>query len=117
MKATLATLALVTLMITSTAAWAGVDSTSSKLPPATSFSARISEVVGDTLHFIILNPAKDKVIVKVYSDRNVKVMQTSIGRKEAVHVTYLMENMRKAKYTAIVERNDQEVARKVVTLK
>ena len=117
MKATLATLALVTLMITSTAAWAGADSTKSKVPEASAFTARISEVVGDTLHFIILNPAKDKVVVKVYSDRNVKVMQTSIGRKEAVHVSYLMENMRRTSYTAIVERNDKEVARKVVTLK
>jgi len=117
MKATLATLVLVSLMITSAAAYAGTDSTSARLPEKSTFSARISEIVGDTLHFIILNPGRDKVVVKVYSDRNVKVMQTNLGRKEAVHISYLMENMRKANYTAVVERNEQEVARKVVTLK
>lgn len=117
MKATLATLILAALMLTSATVWAGADSTRANSPVATSFSARITEIVGDTLHFIILNPDREKVVLKVYSDRNVKVMQTSLGRKEAVHVSYLMENMREASYTAIVESNGREVARKVVTLK
>lgn len=115
MKATIATLVLITLMITS-AARANNDSTFNRLPVAEQFNAKISAIHGDTLTFFIMNPAKDKVVVKVYSDRDVKVMQYNIGRKEAVRLSYLMENMRPCTYTAVIERNGKEVLSQEVAL-
>jgi len=115
MKAILATLVLAGLMITSTS-WAAKDSTSTRLPNAAHFTAKISKIHGDTLTFTVLNPGKDKVVLKVYSDRDVKVMQYNIGRKEAVRLSYLMENMRPCTYTAVIERNDKEVLSEEVAL-
>jgi hypothetical protein len=115
MKATIATLVLISLMITS-ATWANTDSTSTNLSAPERFTAKISDIKGDTLTFTILNPEKDKVILKVFSDRDVKVMQYNIGRKEAVRLSYLMENMRPCTYTAVVERNGKEILNKEVEL-
>ena len=115
MKATITTLVLISLMITS-AAWAGKDPSKAKLPDTVTFNARISKIHGDTLTFTILNPDYDKVVVKVFSDHDVKVMQYSMGKKEAVRLNYLMENMRPCTYTAVVERNDKEVLRKEVEM-
>jgi len=116
MKATITTLVLVTLMITTAFAGNDKEPGKAKSPVATSFSADISNIRLDTLFFTIMNPEKDKVVVKVYSDRDVQVMKYNIGRKQAVRLTYLMEGMRCCKYKAVIERNNEVVASKEVVL-
>ena len=117
MKTIITSLVLVSLMITS-AAWAGKDSTRTRKPLETaSFKAWVSDVQTDTLIFRITNPDKDKVMVKVYSDHNTKVLNYNLGHQDAVRVLYLMKNMRPCTYIAVVERNGEEVLRKEVELK
>jgi hypothetical protein len=115
MKTILATLTLTALMITT--AWAGDDSLTVNTPVAETFSARISLLKGDSIRFLILNPEKDDVIVKVYSDHDIKVMEYDLENKKAVKLTYVMVDMRKCCYTAVVERNDKEVLRKMLIMK
>ena len=116
MKTILTTIALVTLMMTSTA-WAANDSVVSQTPSADAFKATISLIDGDTLRFLVLNPDEDEVVVKVYSENDLKVMEYDLDRKKGVKLTYVMAEMKKCCYTAVVEHNDEEVARKKVTIK
>lgn len=116
MKATLASFILISLMITS-AARAGSDSVSTTRSDDSSFDAKISLYNGDTLRFLILNPDQDKIAVKVYSDHRIKVLNYDLGTEDAIKVKYVMDNMRKCGYTAVVVRNDKEVARKEFSLK
>jgi hypothetical protein len=115
MKTILATLTLTALIITT--AWAGTDSTTLNTPSAETFSARVSLLKGDSIRFIILNPEMDDITVKVYSDHNIKVMEYDLENKKAVKLTYVMVDMRKCCYTAVVERNDTEVLRKKIEVK
>lgn len=115
MKTIIATFVLVSLMLT-TAAWAGKNPEKAKLPDTASFDARISNLHGDTLTVTVVNPDRDKVVVKVFSDRNLKVLQYTFAKKEVARLNYLMEDMRHCTYTAVVERNQEVVLRKEIEL-
>ena len=115
MKTILATLVLTALMITTVSA--GTDSSAVSTPTAETFKASISLLKGDSIRFLILNPDMDDVTVKVFSDRNIKVMEYDLENKKAVKLTYVMVDMRKCCYTAVVERNDKEVASKKIEIR
>jgi hypothetical protein len=112
----LTTLVLVTLMFTSTA-WAANDTLAVSTSSAETFNARISLLNGDTIRFLILNPDGDDVVLKVYSDRDLKVMEYDLNGEKALKLSYRMDDMRKCCYTAVVERNDKEVARKMIEIR
>lgn len=116
MKTLIATLVLFSLVFTSNVK-ANTDSMAIKAPAAESFSARVSLLHGDTLRFIILNPDGEDVVVKVYSDHNIKVMEYDLNGEKALKLNYRMNDMRKCCYTAVVEHKEKEVVRKKIELK
>ena len=115
MKTLIATLVLFSLVLSSNVR-ANTDSIAANAPASESFSARISLLNGDTIRFLILNPDGEDVVVKVYSDHNLKVMEYDLNGEKALKLNYSMKDMRKCCYTAVVERNEKKVASKKITL-
>jgi len=116
MKTTIATAALMILMIAATAN-AGPDTTWTKVPSELAFDATVNLQVNDIIEFRVEKPVGEKVVLKIYSERNNKIYQRTLRKEKGIELNCDMSNMDKGTYTCVVERNGEEVVRKAITLK
>ena len=113
MKTTIATLAMM-LLLAGNAAWSNGDSTLSVNDPAAKFDACVNLYPGSVIQFRVVTPDKDLVILKVYSDWNIKVLDYEMESQKALKLDFDLKDMRKTTYTCVVERNGKEVIRKEI---
>ena len=57
------------------------------------------------INFRISNPESDKIVMKIYNEKNVKVFHRRTKRNINLSIKCDMQNCTTGKYTAVVERN------------
>jgi hypothetical protein len=116
MKTTIAIAALMVLM-TAASVNAKPDSTWTRISNDLAFQAAVNAQLNNVIEFRVIKPTGDKVVLKIYTDRNNKIYQRSIRNENSIELDCDMQNFGKGTYTCVIERNGQEVVRKAVTLK
>lgn len=116
MKTTIATAALMILMTAATVN-AAPDTTWTRVPSDLAFDATVNLQVNDIIEFRVDKPAGDKVVLKIYSERNNKVYQRTLRKEKGIELNCDMSQMGKGTYICVIERNGEEVVRKAITVK
>lgn len=104
------------LLLAGNAAWSNGDTTITANQTKTEFEACVNLYPGSVIQFRVVNPEKDLVILKVYSDWNIKVLDYEMDSQKALKLDFDLKDMRKTTYTCVVERNGKEVIRKKINL-
>jgi hypothetical protein len=115
MKTAILTAAMIILM---TAANAGTNSDSVNTPTAAVqiFKACIVHPSANFIDFRVANPASEKVVLKIYNDKKVKIFHRTIRKNVEMSIKCDMSNCGAGTYTCVVERNGQEELRQLITL-
>jgi len=115
MKTTILTAALL-ILVTLASARTSPDTISSPLSVKEQFKAFIIQPGEDLIKFRVTNPSLDKVVLKIYNDKNVKVFHRSTKKDKVYSIGCDMRNCESGVYTCVVERNGQVELRKQVTI-
>ena len=115
MKTAILTAALVALL---TAANANpvYDTVSNPLHKEASFNVAIVQPSADVINFRISNPENEKVVLKIYNGKKIKVFHKNVKSYTELSVKCDLSNCEAGSYTAVVEKNGEETLRKVITL-
>ena len=112
MKTTILTAALF-IVITAASAMTVNDTISLTTPVAVQeFKANIIQPSMHILNFRIANPAADKVVMKIYNEKKVKVFHRSTKKIKELSIRCNMQNCSPGLYTCVIERNGKEELRK-----
>jgi hypothetical protein len=108
MKTAILTAAMMILMATATSAgsYKNIDNPGS--PVKTEFKAAIVQPSAHFIHFSVANPSSDKVVMKIYNDKNVKVFHRRTKNEKEWSIRCDMRNAESGIYTCVVERNGKE---------
>ncbi len=114
MKTAILTAAMMILM---TVASAGTftDTTSVPGPAQQIFKAWVIQQDNNQIKFRVHNPSEEKVVLKIYNDKNVKVFHRTVKSEKDMSIIADMTNCSAGIYTCVVERNGQEEVRKPIT--
>jgi hypothetical protein len=115
MKTTILTAALVVLM-TAANAKPLYDTVYTPVTREQSFNATIVQPSADIINFRVSNPEKEKVVLKIYNGKKVKVFHRNVKSYKELSIKCDMSNCEAGTYTAVVEKNGQETLRKLITL-
>jgi hypothetical protein len=107
-----------TLMILMTAATysAPADSVNSNNSQEQYFKVWVNQPSGDIIKFRVIKPSEEKVVLKIYGEKNNKIYQRTIKKDKGLELTCDMSDFTRGNYTCVVERNGKEVVRKPITL-
>ena len=64
------------------------------------------------INFRVSNPESDKVVMKIYNERNIKVFHRRTKKNIDVSIKCDMQNCTSGTYTAVIERNGEQELRK-----
>jgi hypothetical protein len=112
MKTAILTAAMMILMTTAVSARTLNDTVTNPLPTEKVFKATILQPSLHMINFRIANPSADKVVLKIYNEKNVKVMHKVTKTTRDYSLKCEMTEIDPGIYTAVVVRNGQEEARK-----
>jgi hypothetical protein len=115
MKTTIATAALMILMTAATVN-ATPDTSWTKLNSDLAFEATVNLQANDIIEFRVAKPSGEKVVLKIYSEKNNKIYQKTLKREKAIELNCDMSDMGNGTYSCVIERNGEEVVRKDITL-
>jgi hypothetical protein len=115
MKTAILTAAMMILM---TAAFASQspDTINSFNSREKDFKAWVNHTSADIIKFRVVNPSEEKVVLKIYSEKNNKIYHRNIKSEKGLEINCDMSDFGKGTYTCVVERNGREVVRKPITL-
>jgi hypothetical protein len=115
MKTAILTAAMMILM---TAAGARTinDTVSNPLPVEKVFKVTIFQPSAHMINFRVANPTADKVVMKIYNEKKVKVLYRATKTTKDFSLKCDLTNCDPGIYTAVVERNGQEEARKQILI-
>jgi hypothetical protein len=112
MKTAILTAAMMILMTTAISARTLNDTVTNPLPTEKMFKVSILQPSVHMINFRVANPSSDKVVMKIYDEKNVKVMHKVTKTNKDYSLKCDMTNIEPGIYTAVVVRNGQEEARK-----
>jgi hypothetical protein len=115
MKTVILTAALMILM-TAASVCAPTDSVNTYKAGEQNFKVWVNQPAGDIIKFRVIKPAKEKVVLKIYGEKNNKIYQRTIKNDTGLEVNCDMSEFANGTYTCVVERNGREVVRKPITL-
>lgn len=115
MKTTIFTAALMILM-TAASFCAPVDTVISNNSMDQNFKVWVNQPSGDIIKFRVIKPAEEKVVLKIYAEKNNKIYQRNIKNDKGLEINCDLSDFGKGTYTCVVERNGKEVVRKPITL-
>lgn len=115
MKTAILTAAMMILMTAATFS-APADSINASESEGQYFKVWVNQPAGDIIKFRVIKPAKEKVVLKIYGEKNNKIYQRTIKNDTGLEVSCDMSEFSNGTYTCVVERNGKEVARKAITL-
>lgn len=113
MKTAILTTAMIFLMIAANARTFSDTSTGS---PEQIFKVWVIQPEANIIKFRLKNPAEEKVVLKIYNDKKVKVFHRVVKNEKEVSISCDMSNCGTGTYTCVVEKNGNEVARKPITM-
>ena len=115
MKTAILTAAMMILM---TAAGARTinDTISNPLPVKQEFKAEIVQPSAHFINFRVANPTSDKVVMKIYNEKNVKVFHRATKNPKEMSIKCDMNYVDSGVYTCVILRNGQEELRKQITI-
>jgi hypothetical protein len=116
MKTTIVTAAMMILMTAATAS-ASIDTINSFKSPEQTFKVLVNAPESNMIKFTLVKPAEEKVLLKIYGEKNNKLFQRVIKSENGLEVNCDMSDFGSGTYTCVVERNGKEVMRKAITLK
>ena len=85
-------------------------------PEKVEFKDSIVQPSHEIINFRIANPAADKVVMKIYNDKKVKVFHRSTKTTKDLSIKCDMSNVVSGVYTCVVLRNGKEEVRKQVVI-
>ncbi len=111
MKTAILTFAMMILM---TVSYAGTtdDKVNPGTPEKKEFKATIVQPSDHMINFRVTNPSSEKVVMKIYNERKVKVFHRSTKSSKDLSIKCDMTNVDSGIYTCVVLRNGQEEVRK-----
>jgi hypothetical protein len=112
MKTAILTTAMMILMTVAVSARTINDTVANPLPVEKVFKATIVQPSDQMINFRIANPSADKVVMKIYNEKNVKVLHKVTKTTKDYSLKCDMTQIDPGIYTAVVERNGQEEVRK-----
>jgi hypothetical protein len=115
MKTAILTAAMMILM-TAASVCAPTDSVNSYKAEEQYFKVWVNQASGSIIKFRVVKPTEEKVVLKIFSEKNNKIYQRSIKSDKGLEVNCDMSDFGKGTYTCVVERNGKEVVRKPITL-
>jgi hypothetical protein len=115
MKTAIVTAAMMILMTAATAR-ASVDTINSFKSDEQLFKVWVNQPSGDIIKFRVIKPTEEKVVLKIYGEKNNKIYQRNVKAEKGIEINCDMSDFRAGTYTCVVERNGQEVVRKSITL-
>jgi hypothetical protein len=81
------------------------------------FQASITLKYNDIIEFRVEKQPADKVVLKIYSEKNNKIYQRIIKKNNCIIIKCDMSNMDNGKtYTCLIERNNQEIIKKSIII-
>jgi len=80
------------------------------------FKASIVQPAADMINFRVANPDAEKVVLKIYNGKKVKVFHRTTRSSKELSIKCDMSNCDSGTYTCVVERNGKEELRKLITL-
>jgi hypothetical protein len=115
MKTAILTAAMMILM---TAAQARTidDTTYTTASAGQIFKVWVIQPDANIIKFRVNNPNEEKVVMKIYNDKKVKVFHRTIKNENKQSISCDMSNCGSGTYTCVVERNGREELRKLITL-
>lgn len=115
MKTTILSAALMILMTVATAR-ESADTINSFKSDEQTFKVWVNHPSGDIIMFRVIKPTEEKVVLKIYGEKNNKIFQRKIKSEKGLEVNCDMSDFGTGTYTCVVERNGREVVRKSITL-
>jgi len=116
MKTAILTAAMIVLMTVSLTARTTDDNINPGVPEKVEFKVTIGQPSSHMINFRVANPDSEKIVLKIYNERNVKVFHKVTRNKKEYGVGCDMTNVDSGIYTAVVIRNGEEIARKQVMI-
>ena len=115
MKTAILTAAMMILMTAASARTIN-DTISNPLPATQEFKASIVQPSAHFINFRVANPTSDKVVMKIFNEKKVKVFHRATKSSREMSIKCDMRNCDSGIYTCVVERNGQVELRKQVTI-
>jgi hypothetical protein len=81
-------------------------------PEKVEFKASIAQPSNNVINFRVVNPESEKVVMKIYNEKKVKVFHRATKVSKAYSLKCDMSNLDSGLYTCVVLRNGQEEVRK-----
>lgn len=75
----------------------------------------INEYRNNIVEFRMLKTNDEKITLKVYSDRGVKIYHRNFKKASGLELDCDLSALRDGKYTFVIEKNNREILRKVFT--
>lgn len=115
MKTVILTAAMMILMTAATFS-EPVDSVNTSKSEGQYFKVWVNQPAGNIIKFRVIKPVEEKVVLKIYGEKNNKIYQRNVKKDAGLEVNCDMSEFAKGTYTCVVERNGKEVVRKSITL-
>jgi methionine-rich copper-binding protein CopC len=117
MKTMILTL-MMSLVMIAPAAFSKADSTN--VPENNTlekFQAAVNLNHNDIVQVRLYNPEKEKVMLKVYSEKNVKLLQRNLKKTKSLNLNCDMSLLEAGNYRFVIEKEGEEVLSKELELK
>jgi hypothetical protein len=115
MKTAILTAAMMILMTTAFSRTID-DNVNPGSPEKQEFKVTIVQPSDHMINFRVANPLSDKVVMKIYNEKRVKVFHRSTKKDKDMSIKCDMTNCDSGLYTCVVLRNGQEELRKQFTI-
>jgi len=115
MKTAILTAAMIILM-TVASARTFTDTITSTGSPAQIFKVWVIQPDANIIKFRVKNPAEEKVVLKIFNDKKVKIFHRTVKNSKELSISCDMSNCGTGTYTCVVESNGREMVRKPITL-
>lgn len=112
MKTAILTAAMMILMTAAVSARTIDDNINPGSPEKIEFKAKVFQPGSSAIGFRIANPSSDKVVLKLYNEKHVKVFHKVVKKNINLSVKCDLANAASGIYTAVVFRNGKEEIRK-----
>jgi len=115
MKTAILTAAMMILMTTAFSRTT-TDRVNPGTPEKVEFKASIVQPTSSVINFRVANPASDKIVMKIYNEKKVKVFHRATKSVKDYSVKCDMSQVNSGIYTCVVLRNGKEEVRKQILI-
>lgn len=115
MKTTILTAALM-ILLTTFSVRASEETIYANSPEKQAFVTSVRLKQADIIEFLVINPDREKVTLKIIGERNNKIYQRTIKKEDSIRLGCDMQNFNQGTFVCVIEKNGFEVNRTAITL-